>query len=157
MPVKTRHKILIARTARLPLMLFRKCLRLDNKLQAERDGIRWQLDLDEGIDLSIFLFGCFEPSTTKCLKQLVKEGQTVLDIGANIGAHTLQLAKLVGSKGQVIAFEPTVYALNKAQQNISLNPQLAPTIKLEQILLTEPDDSAVPENLYSSWPFNKRG
>jgi FkbM family methyltransferase len=83
----------------------------------------------------------------------VKPGQTVLDVGANIGAHTLTLARLVGTTGRVIAFEPTNYAFDKASKNIKLNPTLAKSIKLEQILLSEYDDHAVPGTLYSSWPL----
>jgi FkbM family methyltransferase len=134
-------------------MLVRRCLNLGSQIKVKRDGISWNLDLDEGIDLSIFLFGCFEPSTTQALKRLVKPGQTVLDVGANIGAHTLTLARLVGTTGRVIAFEPTNYAFDKASKNIKLNPTLAKSIKLEQILLSEYDDHAVPGTLYSSWPL----
>lgn len=136
----------------MPLILLRKCFQLGSKLRVVRDGINWELDLDEGIDLAIFLFGCFEPSTNKALKKLVKPGNVVLDIGANIGAHTLTLARLVGAQGKVIAFEPTLYAFRKASLNIKLNPQLAPSIKLEQVLLSDSDKS-IPDTLYSSWPL----
>jgi FkbM family methyltransferase len=40
------------------------------------------------------------------IKKLIRPGMTVLDIGANIGTYTLPFALLVGSVGQVIAFEP---------------------------------------------------
>jgi FkbM family methyltransferase len=36
----------------------------------------------------------------------VKLGDVCLDVGANIGHHSIFLAKLVGKKGKVIAFEP---------------------------------------------------
>jgi len=44
-------------------------------------------------------------------KEIVKEGDTVIDCGANIGLHTLELAKLVGESGDVYAFEaiPQIY------------------------------------------------
>lgn len=48
----------------------------------------------------------FESPETKIFKQRVKRDDTVLDIGANIGYHTLTFAKLVGSEGRVFAFEP---------------------------------------------------
>ena len=40
------------------------------------------------------------------LKQNIYQGNTVLDIGANIGYYTLIMSKLVGSTGKVYAFEP---------------------------------------------------
>ena len=45
----------------------------------------------------------------------------VLDIGANIGVHTLHLAKLVGETGQVLAFEPNPVACEELRRNIALN------------------------------------
>ena len=46
---------------------------------------------------------------------------TVLDIGANIGCHTLRFAKLVGPEGRVIAFEPMEWAFSKLKRNVELN------------------------------------
>ena len=36
----------------------------------------------------------------------IRPGDTVIDIGANVGVYTLQLARAVGPSGQVLAFEP---------------------------------------------------
>ena len=91
-------------------------------MQAEfkRGGLRWMLDLDEGIDFSIFLLGSFEPDAVRCFEKRIKPGDVVLDICANIGAHTLRLARLVGSSGRVLAFEPTIYAYAKLRSNLEL-------------------------------------
>lgn len=62
-----------------------------------------------------------EETTTKLFKKIVKEGNIVVDLGANIGYFTLLAAKLVGKRGKVFAFEPepkNFYYLNK---NIKLN------------------------------------
>src|ERR1700738_4527601 len=64
----------------------------------KRDGITWRLDLKEGIDFAIFL-GLYERSTTKAIRRSVRLGQIVLDVGANIGTHTLELARQVGADG----------------------------------------------------------
>jgi FkbM family methyltransferase len=123
----------------------------------ERLGVRWNLDLREGIDFSIFLLGAFEPGTVRAYRRLVKSGDTVLDIGANVGAHTLPLADLAGATGRVIAFEPTAYAYGKLRANIALNPALASRILALQHMLMADDGAAVPRSLFSSWPLSGHG
>ena len=116
-----------------------------------RDGINWELDLRQGIDFAIFLQGGFEPSTLREYGRLVKKGDTVFDVGANIGAHTLPLAKLVGPDGVVAAFEPTDYAFNKLQQNLVLNPTLAQRVNAIQALLVGKAEEPKPAAIPSSW------
>jgi FkbM family methyltransferase len=77
----------------------------------------------------------------------------VLDIGANIGAHTLHLAQLVGPGGRVLAFEPTEFAFRKLRRNLDLNPSLASRVELFHCFLTEKDGVSVPNDIYSSWPL----
>ena len=48
----------------------------------------------------------FEPEILAALQRWTKPGNTVVDIGANIGYFTAHLARLVGSGGCVHAFEP---------------------------------------------------
>ena len=86
----------------------------------EVDGARFELDLGEDIDLRLYLHQ-FEPDVAAALRRETKPGMTVIDIGANIGAHTMLLASLVGPQGRVIAFEPTDYGWRKLQRNLSLN------------------------------------
>jgi FkbM family methyltransferase len=151
--VKTRHKIAGARVLSGGLRLLRRAIGLGARAVVERDGLRWDLDLDEGVDLAIYLFGMFERSTVMACRRLVKAGNTVLDIGANIGAHTLHLARAVGEAGAVVAYEPTAFAYEKLRRNIALNPALAPRITAEQVMLVDASTAAPPPALYSSWPL----
>lgn len=48
----------------------------------------------------------FHESEMNILKSLVHAGDHVADVGANVGAYTLELSRLVGSQGHVYAFEP---------------------------------------------------
>src|SRR6202008_4652242 len=108
----------------------------DNSVIVNRGGVRWSLDLAEGIDFSIYLLGAFEPSTAATIQKLVKPGDVALDIGANIGAHTLGLARSVGPQGRVFAFEPTDFAFQKLLQNLSLNADLQARTSPRQLLLS---------------------
>ncbi len=123
-------------------------------VKVNRKGFNWQLDLKEGIDFAVFL-GIYEYSTIQLYKTFVKPGDTVLDIGANIGSHTLPLAKQVGDSGKVFAFEPTAFAFAKLSENIKLNPNLSTAIMPEQMLLTDNDTNQAEAMIYSSWPLEK--
>src|SRR3954447_1226071 len=151
--LSTSYKIKLARLASALLVLARRIVGLPSAVSVRRRGINWQLDLLEGVDLSIYLLGGFEVRTLRRYRELVKEGDVVLDIGANVGAHTLPLAELVGKSGRVIAFEPTAYAFKKMIRNIESNKPLAPRITARQMLLVEAETAAVPGAIYSSWPL----
>jgi FkbM family methyltransferase len=87
------------------------------------------------------------------IHRLVSPGSVVLDVGANIGAHTLELARRVGSSGKVIAFEPTSFAHSKLLRNLALNPNLAAMVKAEQLMLAASDHRSTESEIYSSWPL----
>lgn len=61
----------------------------------------------------------YEPETTRVIKQLVKEGDVCVDVGASIGYMTMQLAR--ASKTKVLAFEPTSNQCEYIEKNAKLN------------------------------------
>jgi FkbM family methyltransferase len=126
-----------------------------NTAMVRRRGLSWSLDLSEGIDFSIYLLGAFERSTVITLEKLVKPGDTVFDIGANIGAHTLGLARSVGAAGRVYAFEPTDFAFDKLQRNLALNPELQERTFPRQVLLAASTVEKIPTEIFASWPLEK--
>ncbi len=150
----TRTKIAGARLIQGPIVGVLRFMSSTSVVQARRGGVNWELDLDEGIDFSIWLLGAFERETVRAYSRLIGEGMVVLDIGANIGAHTLPLARRVGASGRVIAFEPTDWAMAKLKRNISLNPDLATRIVCRQTMLVDSDTRALPAALPASWPLD---
>lgn len=58
---------------------------------------------------------------TKVIKDQIKKGDIVLDIGAHIGYYSLIFGKLVGSLGKVYAFEPAKDNFTLLKKNIRLN------------------------------------
>jgi FkbM family methyltransferase len=147
--IPTKIKIAIARFISRVIVTFRAIIGLSSITLVYRQGLCWSLDLKEGIDLAVYL-GAYEPEIIKALKRIVEPGNVVIDIGANIGAITLPLAQYVGNSGRVIAFEPTSWAYDKLQKNLSLNPHLLEQVKSERIMLLE-EEKTPPAFVYSSW------
>jgi FkbM family methyltransferase len=71
----------------------------------------------------IYVHG-FDPRErlTRHFIRLLRTGDCVLDIGANVGYYTLVAARLVGSAGCVHAFEPSPQTLPHLRTNARLNP-----------------------------------
>lgn len=61
---------------------------------------------EEDIGRTIVESRDFEPHVRNAIKDLLREGQTFVDIGANVGAVALMGAKIVGERGTVVAVEP---------------------------------------------------
>jgi FkbM family methyltransferase len=76
-----------------------------------------------GIHRDLLLHGKREVMPTDYLMkgEIVKEGDIVLDIGANIGYYVLIESKLVGEAGKVYAVEPVSKNLDLLMKNIKLN------------------------------------
>ena len=66
-------------------------------------------------------YGEFSESEVEMLGKLVSRGDTVIEVGANIGALTVPLAKFVGPQGNVVAFEPQRILFQNLCANIALN------------------------------------
>jgi FkbM family methyltransferase len=77
--------------------------------------------MDRLLTYDIVNLGAWEPGETAQFRQLVRPGDTVIDVGANIGWYTLLSASLVGPAGQVIAFEPAPPALVLLRRSIATN------------------------------------
>lgn len=151
----TKTKVSLAALAYKFISFGRAIAGKDNTATVRRGGMRWCLDLNEGIDFSIYLLGAFERSTVASLEKLVKPGDVVLDIGANVGAHTLGLARSVGPGGRVYAFEPADFAFAKLQRNLALNPELDARTRAHQILLSATAADPSQEQIYASWPLEQ--
>jgi FkbM family methyltransferase len=125
------------------------------RTRVRRDGIEWDLDLTEGIDLYIYLAGRFEWRLSRTLTGLARPGDTIVDVGANLGAHALPLARAAGPSGRVLAYEPTSFAYGKLLANLDLNPLLASRVVPVQAMLVDGAlEGAIPA-AYASWPLTR--
>jgi FkbM family methyltransferase len=153
MPLSTSQKLFIAKTANRGISLVRRLAGRPMQGEFERSGVRWHLDLNEGIDFAIYLLGAFEPDLLRYYTPHLRAGDVIVDIGANVGAHTLHFARLVGGTGKVIAIEPTNFALGKLKRNIALNPALVPIVDVEQMFLAAAESQGAAPEISSSWPL----
>lgn len=86
---------------------------------------RWQTELKRihfGRQIKKNTFITQEPEY-KILESLIRPGDWVLDIGANVGHYTKRFSELVGRNGRVIAFEPvpTTFSLLSANAELFAN------------------------------------
>ncbi len=116
-----------------------------------RGGINWMLDLREGVQLSIYCFGVFERATARALRRLLPPGGVAVDVGANIGAHTLPMAVQAGPHGRIVAVEPTSVAGARLRENLSRNPDLASRVTVCSAAILAPGERLAP-SYYAAWP-----
>ncbi len=93
----------------------------------ERDGARYLTAADtylanESSRDQIVRFdpGTFEPEIAYLIQSLVKPADTVIDVGANVGVHTVAFAR-AAREGHVYAFEPVAEMAERASLNCALN------------------------------------
>jgi FkbM family methyltransferase len=75
----------------------------------------------QGLEERIYRTGVYELGTMLQLKSLIRPGDFLIDVGANIGWMSLWMARQTERRGQVWAFEPHPGILPDLQENISLN------------------------------------
>lgn len=150
--LSTAAKLRIARLARTivgaPLKLRGRTL---SDVVCIRRGVHWSLDLDEGVQLAMYL-GVYEPSTTRALARLARGATTVIDVGANVGAQALPLASRIGPGGHVIAIEPADAAMERLRRNAALNPALSDRLVLVHRALVAPGERPA-GSYFASWPL----
>jgi FkbM family methyltransferase len=83
--------------------------------------LTWVDAFDQGLSPHLIFQGYWEMWVTAVMARFVRRGTTVVDIGANVGYYTLQLAEAVGPEGKVIAFEPNPRIAEMLRMSISIN------------------------------------
>lgn len=75
-----------------------------------------------------FTLGIHEQHITQFLGQILRAGDTCVDVGANIGYFTNQMAALVGTRGRVIALEPVPETFAVLTRNTQLANQFGTVV-----------------------------
>jgi FkbM family methyltransferase len=90
-------------------------------MKACRYGLMLYNRLDIYIGRSLDLYGEYSAGEAALFRAHIRPGMTVLDIGANIGVHTLLFARLAGEAGRVLAFEPQRILFQMLCGNCAIN------------------------------------
>lgn len=86
-----------------------------------KSGDIFDADLSSLLEWQLWAFGGYEQHFAELFRCLVSAGDRCVDVGANVGVHTVRLAKLVGAAGEVIAIEPDASVAERTRRNITLN------------------------------------
>ncbi len=76
---------------------------------------------DTFVGRSLELYGEWCEAEIELLAQVVRRGDFVLDVGANIGTHAVPLARMVSDRGRIFAFEPQRLVFQNLCANLALN------------------------------------
>jgi FkbM family methyltransferase len=88
---------------------------------AIQQGIGRGLRFNPGGANAGYVLGTYEPLMQQAFLRILQPGMCVYDVGANVGYLTILAAKLVGPKGQIVAFEPLAANARQIQHNAELN------------------------------------
>jgi FkbM family methyltransferase len=101
---------------------------------------------DKYITGCLAAYGEFSPGEWKMLAQMVKPGMTVVEAGANIGAHTVPLARAC-APGALYAFEPQQRVFQVLCANL-VNNEVKNVVALPDAVGAEPGHAIVPDVAY---------
>lgn len=79
---------------------------LNQKQLIQLEGFSLYVMPDDYIGASIIATQTYEPHVTKVIRGVLSEGDTFLDLGANIGYFSMLASSIVKNDGKVLAFEP---------------------------------------------------
>lgn len=86
-----------------------------------RNGLMLYPSQDAFIGPCLETYGEYSPDEATLFQKLLKPCDVVLEVGANIGVHTVLLSRLVGPSGQIHAFEPQRSIFQILCGNLALN------------------------------------
>ena len=119
--LKCRQIIAFFRSTKTPLALTADAIRMKRRpfVAISRDNIKLSLAPSRGESFTFYENLIRRDYLSGGIR--LKPGDTVVDIGANIGSFTVLAASIVGPGGRVIALEPVSGTFARLQKNVGLN------------------------------------
>jgi FkbM family methyltransferase len=91
------------------------------RLRRCRHGVMLYNLNDVYIGTALDLYGEFSEGENELFRQVLRPGMTVVEVGANIGVHTIPMAQCIGPRGRLLAFEPQRAVFQVLCANVALN------------------------------------
>src|SRR5262249_14672098 len=85
------------------------------------DGYLFPVDAGTLVGWNVHFFGSYEPEVRDQMRRRLTPGDVAVDVGANVGWHTLLMATLVGPSGRVYAFEPNASTRERLVRAVEAN------------------------------------
>ncbi len=108
----------------------------DRRWHRNKWGVYMHLSPYYVIDRTIIISGAFDRPLHRLLQRLVRPGMTCLDVGANIGEVAMHLARIVGRRGRVHAFEPVRAVYERLKLHVERNG-LAGIVQAHNVALAQ--------------------
>lgn len=90
-------------------------------LYIRKSGLRLLLDLKDLGIVNFISTDIYEPDVSFAIKHLVRPGSIFVDIGANLGIHSLEASRLMNRQGAVVAIEANPRLAALLRDNVSIN------------------------------------
>ena len=101
---------------------------------------------DLGVTPVLLADGEYDARFGRFLRHVLERGDVAVDVGANVGLFTIEMARQVGQTGRVFAFEPNPEVHELLQDNVYLNRvagNLTADVRCRAVALGADSDSAV--------------
>jgi len=109
-------RTLIGQALRLPLRLIPK----EAQVRIVRGPLRGKRWIAGSSNHGCWL-GSYEHAKQRAFATAIRRGDTVYDLGANVGFYSLLASAFVGSEGRVFSFEPVPRNLSFLRRHLELN------------------------------------
>jgi FkbM family methyltransferase len=91
------------------------------RIEIKRYRQRFYVDTASFLEWTLFFYGTYEEPVLRLIEASLRPGECAIDVGANIGIHSVVMAKCVGSSGRVLSLEPNPRVAKRLRQNLDLN------------------------------------
>ncbi len=91
------------------------------ELRVLRDGNLFLAQPALTLGWNVVMFGTYEPELRAIIRKVLPNGGVAVDVGANVGWHTLLMANQVGELGRVFAVEPNPSVRRRLENHLKLN------------------------------------
>lgn len=94
----------------------------DSYIEVKVNDYKMYVNLkDAGISRDLFVYGTREADQMYIMKNALRAGTNVLDVGANIGYYVIMESAIIGKNGRILAYEPSAENCALLKKNITLN------------------------------------